>query len=107
MADEFSVAELFDPADCEEDTRDFLDTAAVMMQLDLVVTPDTSVAHLAGGLGVPVWLVLPFAAEWRWLVDRDDSPWYPSMRLFRQSAYRDWDGVFVRMARAVTQLLGT
>ena len=73
-------------ATAKKTRRDFLDTAAVMTQLDLVVTPDTSVAHLAGGLGVPVWLVLPYAAEWRWLIDRDDSPWYPSMRLFRQTA---------------------
>ena len=63
----------------------FTDLAAVVQNLDLVVSVDTAPAHLAGALGAPVWLVLPFAGEWRWLLDREDSPWYPSMRLFRQS----------------------
>jgi Flp pilus assembly protein TadD len=80
---------------------DFLDTAALVRNLDLVVTPDTVVAHLAGGLGVPTWVALPHVAEWRWLLDRDDSPWYPSMRLFRQARAGDWDGVFERMAASL------
>jgi Flp pilus assembly protein TadD len=104
LAGRFRVAELFDRENGEEDRRDFLDTAAVMSQLDLIVTPDSSVAHLAGGLGVPVWIALPSAAEWRWLIDRDDSPWYPSMRLFRQSSAGDWAGVFQRMAQALMQM---
>jgi tetratricopeptide (TPR) repeat protein len=79
----------------------FMDTAAVMHSLDLVVTSDTAIAHLAGGLGVPVWLALPFVADWRWLLDRDDSPWYPSMRLFRQTRPGDWDDVFQRLAAAI------
>jgi len=69
------------------------ETAAVMARLDLVITVDTMVAHLAGALGVPVWLLLHFAADWRWLLDRSDSPWYPTMRLFRQPSPGDWDSV--------------
>ncbi len=76
----------------------FVDAAAAMMGLDLVVTCDTSIAHLAGALGRPVWVALKQAAEWRWLRDRDDSPWYPTMRLFRQTQRGDWSGVFAAMA---------
>ena len=94
----FPVALLEDPAGGNEDRRSLLDTAAVMHHLDLVITPDSAIAHLAGSLGVRVWLALPAVAEWRWLTDRDDSPWYPTMTLFRQSTPGDWDGVFRRMA---------
>jgi Flp pilus assembly protein TadD len=97
----FPVATLADEATGSEDRRDFLDTAAVVSQLDLVVTPDSAVAHLAGSLGVPVWVALPFVAEWRWMIDREDSPWYPSMRLFRQEAAGDWPSVFNRMAHVL------
>jgi tetratricopeptide (TPR) repeat protein len=76
----------------------FLDEAAVLMNLDLVIACDSSVAHLAGGLGRPVWVPLPFAADWRWMLHREDTPWYPTMRLFRQTAWGDWPGVFARMA---------
>jgi Flp pilus assembly protein TadD len=76
----------------------FMDTAAVMMHLDLVVTSDTAIAHLAGALGRPVWLALQFVPEWRWLLDRADSPWYPTMRLFRQPRPGNWAGVFAQMA---------
>jgi ADP-heptose:LPS heptosyltransferase len=69
---------------------DFLDTAHVIRQLDLVIAVDTSVAHLAGALGKPTWLLLPFAPDWRWFLNRVDSPWYPSMRLFRQPAPGAW-----------------
>ena len=79
----------------------FIDTAAVMASLDLVITSDTAVAHLAGALGRPVWVVLRFGAEWRWLMDRDDSPWYPTMRLFRQERPGDWTGAFARMEGAL------
>ena len=82
-----------------------MDTAAVMMLLDLVVTSDTAIAHLAGALGRPVWVVLPFAADWRWLVGRDDSPWYPTMRLFRQTRPRRWEDVFRRMAEVLQRRL--
>jgi hypothetical protein len=76
----------------------FMDTAAVMMNLDLVVTSDTSIAHLAGALGRPVWVALQASPDWRWLRDRDDSPWYPAMRLFRQKRRGEWDEVFARIA---------
>jgi tetratricopeptide (TPR) repeat protein len=73
--------------------RDFCDTAAIVAQLDLVIAVDTSVAHLVGALGKPVWLLVPFSPDWRWMLDRDDSPWYPTMRLFRQRAIGDWSSV--------------
>jgi hypothetical protein len=76
----------------------FVDTAAAMLACDLFVTPDTSVAHLAGALGVRSWIALPHLADWRWLQDRADSPWYPSARLFRQAASGDWAGLFATMA---------
>ncbi len=76
----------------------FVDAAAAMTHLDLVVTCDTAIAHLAGALGRPVWVALKKDAEWRWLRDRDDSPWYPTMRLFRQKQRGDWSGVFAAMA---------
>jgi len=81
--------------------EDFTDTAAVMMNLDLVVTSDTAVAHLAGALGVPVWVALRFIPDWRWLLERSDSPWYPTMRLFRQESQGDWQGVFRRIEAAL------
>ena len=85
----------------------FMDTAAVMMNLDLVITSDTSIAHLAGGLGVPVWLALPFAPDWRWLLDRSDSPWYPTMRLFRQKKAGGWTDVFVEIEEAARRQLAS
>ena len=83
----------------------FMDTAAVMCNLDLIITSDTAAAHLAGGLGVPVWLALTSSPEWRWMKDRPDSPWYPTMRLFRQPRQGDWPGVFAEMKRELTKLL--
>ncbi|MEQ8814145.1 MAG: tetratricopeptide repeat-containing glycosyltransferase family protein [Thalassobaculum sp.] len=79
----------------------FRDTAVAMGKLDLVITTCTSVAHLAGALGRPFWVVLSRNADWRWLIGRDDSPWYPSARLFRQSVLDDWDGVFARVRAAL------
>jgi len=79
----------------------FLDSAAVMMNLDLVVTPCNAIAHLAGALGRPTFVALMHVPEWRWLLDRDDSPWYPATRLFRQSSAGDWPGVFARIADAI------
>ncbi len=79
----------------------FIDTAALMASLDLVVTTDTAVAHLAGALGRPVWVLLQRHAEWRWMEDRPDSPWYPTMTLFRQTRPGDWAGVVARLARAL------
>ena len=77
------------------------DTAAIMENLDLIITSDTSVAHLAGALGKPTWVVLRSVPDWRWLMDRDDMPWYPTMRLFRQRKPNDWDGVLARVRRAL------
>jgi hypothetical protein len=71
----------------------------------LVIVADTSLAHMAGALGVPVWVALPFAPDWRWLLQREDSPWYPTMRLFRQAEPGQWQGVFQRMAREVGKML--
>jgi Flp pilus assembly protein TadD len=83
---------------------DFSDTAALITLLDLVITIDTSVAHLAGALGKPVWILLHYNADWRWLLDRDDSPWYPTARLFRQRKPGDWDSVVSDMMCAFRQL---
>jgi hypothetical protein len=88
----------------DEDAGAFVDTAGVMMSLDLVITCDTSLAHLAGALGVPVWVALQYVPDWRWLVGRQDSPWYPTMRLFRQSRAGQWDDVFRRIAEALQSL---
>ncbi len=74
--------------------NDFSDTAAVIKQLDLVITIDTAVAHLAGALGKPVWMLLSYPPDFRWLLERrEDSPWYPSMRIIRQTEYADWQPV--------------
>jgi hypothetical protein len=82
----------------------FVDTAAVMQCLDLIVTSDTSVAHLAGALGRTVWLGVQRVPDWRWLLDGETSPWYPTMRLFRQKTPRDWSDVFARMAGALAAM---
>jgi tetratricopeptide (TPR) repeat protein len=89
-------------ADYDVGGHAFLDAAAAMASLDLVVTCDTSIAHLAGALGRPVWLALKRDSEWRWLRGREDSPWYPTMRLFRQKAPGDWGSVFAAMAEALS-----
>ncbi len=85
----------------------FMDTAAIVSQLDLVVTCDSAIAHLAGALGVPVWLALSTASDWRWFRDREDSPWYPTARLFRQQSLGDWNELFERMAAALAETTGT
>jgi hypothetical protein len=82
-----------DILDLTEQFTDFTGTAALIACLDLVISVDTSVVHLAGSLGAPVWTLLPFSPDWRWLLNRDDSPWYRSMRLFRQPARGDWASV--------------
>jgi tetratricopeptide (TPR) repeat protein len=81
--------------------RDFSDTAALISNLDVVISVDTSVAHLAGSLAKPVWILLPFVPDWRWLLDREDTPWYPTARLFRQDHSRVWDGVIERVQEAL------
>ena len=89
--------------DLADELEDFADTAALLSNLDLVITVDTAVAHLAGALGITVWLALPIVPDWRWLLEREDSPWYPTMRLFRQTAWGDWPGVFERLTEALRQ----
>jgi tetratricopeptide (TPR) repeat protein len=84
---------------------DFSDAAALISQLDLVISVDTSIAHLAGALGNPVWIMLPYIPDWRWLLDRGSTPWYPTARLFRQDDTRMWDGVIVRVREALRQLI--
>ena len=84
--------------------HDFSDTAAAIAGLDLVITVDTSVAHLAGALGKPTWVLLPLVPDWRWLLERDDTPWYPHMRLFRQQQAGNWAEVFTRVATALRML---
>ena len=83
----------------------FLDTAAAMKNCDLIITSDTAVAHLAGALGVPVWVALKFVPDWRWMLDRSDTPWYPTMRLFRQTACDDWKNVFAGVEKELRLLL--
>ncbi len=81
-----------------EELIDFADAAALLSGLDLVITVDTAMAHLAGALGKPVWILLPHVADWRWLKNREDSPWYPTARLFRQAVAGDWASVIERVA---------
>jgi hypothetical protein len=85
--------------------EDFSDTAAAISNLDLLITVDTAAAHLAGAMGHRVWLLLPYVSDWRWFTDRSDSPWYPSMRLFRQRAPGDWPSVFEQISEALHQIL--
>jgi hypothetical protein len=97
--DRFRVRQL--EGDIDRAAGAFMDTAAIMKNLDLVITSDTVTAHLAGALGVPVWVAIPYSPDWRWLLARDDSPWYPTMRLFRQPRLHDWTSVFAAMAAAL------
>jgi len=87
--------------DAEASLHDFADTAALLSTLDLTISVDTAVAHLAGALGVPVWLLVPHLADWRWMENRDDSPWYPTARIFRQPSPGDWRGVVDQVAQAL------
>jgi len=105
VADAGVAVHQFDPP-LDETTGAFVETAAVMANLDLVVTSDTSIAHLAGALGVPTWVALCFVPDWRWMAGGDDSPWYPTARLFRQPARGDWAGVFGRIAGELRALAG-
>ena len=89
--------------DLTSEIDDFLDTAALIMELDLVIGVDTSVIHLAGALGKPVWTLLPYPADWRWMLERSHTPWYPAMRLFRQSHFSDWGQVIQKVAGALKQ----
>jgi hypothetical protein len=102
LADVPGGSRLIDFGDAVDTTNGpFMDTAAIMKTIDLVISSDTSAPHLAGALGVPVWLALPHVPNWRWLLDRPDSPWYPTMRLFRQREAGDWAGVFEEIQAAL------
>jgi Flp pilus assembly protein TadD len=103
VAPRFPVVDLSGRLDETEGA--FLDSAAVMANLDLFITCDSALAHLAGALGVPTWLALPAAPNWRWLLDRGDTPWYPSVRLFRQTVFGSWAEPFERMAEALRSLV--
>ena len=92
------------PTIAELRSDDVGETAQIMRGLDLVISVDTMVAHLAGTLGIPTWVMLHFAADWRWLLDRADTPWYPTMRLFRQKQRGDWDGVVAEVSAALAEL---
>jgi FKBP-type peptidyl-prolyl cis-trans isomerase 2 len=91
--------------DYTEEITDFADTAALIQNLDLIVSVDTAVAHLAGALGKPVWTLLPFVPDWRWMLEREDSPWYPTMRLFRQPSPGDWESVIARIKEALKEFV--
>lgn len=95
--DDMAVLERVGIVDLTAHLTDFAETAALVSQLDVVITVDTSVAHLAGALGTPTWILLPYTPDWRWLLDRDDSPWYPTVRLFRQDETRDYGRVADRV----------
>jgi len=95
------LRERSDILDAAPEIENFAGTAALIQHLDLVISVDTSVAHLAGALGKPVWILLPYVADFRWLLDRDDSPWYPTARLFRQTASRNYTGVLDRVRAAL------
>jgi hypothetical protein len=100
-ADRRTLSANADIIDAGAGFRDFADTAATIAALDLVVSVDTSVAHLAATLGKPTWILLPFRPEWRWQLKREDSPWYPTARLFRQSEAGAWEGVIARVCGAL------
>ena len=89
------------PGEVDATNGPFMDTAAIVKNLDLVISSDTAIVHLAGGLGVPVWMATSFVPDWRWLLDRSDSPWYPTLRLFRQHERLNWRPVFEEMATAL------
>ena len=99
--------EIETPGDGFDDGPDaFIDTAAVMANLDLVIAADTVIVHLAGALARPVWVALAHVPDWRWMLDGPDYPWYPTARLFRQSRAGDWDGVFADLAGELQRLVG-
>ena len=92
--------------DLTDQIQDFADTAALIEQLDLVISIDTAVAHLVGALGKPVYVLLPFAPDWRWLLERNDSPWYPTMQIFRQNQPGNWHEAITRVHAALDLFVG-
>ena len=103
-ADRATLAGRADVAVWDAELGDFADTAALCEHMDLVLSVDTSVAHLAGALGRPVWVLLPLEPDWRWGLERADTPWYPQMRLYRQTALKDWSGPLDRVAQDLLSL---
>lgn len=99
---ELSPSERVNVIDLTRELDDFADSAALLANLDLLITVDTSLAHLAGAIGIPTWLVLPFSPDWRWLLERTDSPWYPSIKLYRQTSAGNWDSVFSNVKNDLT-----
>jgi FkbM family methyltransferase len=97
----FEVIDFGDELDA--DAGPFMDTAAIIKNMDLIITSDTSIPHLAGALDMPTWMALSVAPDWRWLLEREDCPWYPSLRLFRQRTLGDWEDVFARLAEQLRQ----
>jgi hypothetical protein len=91
--------------DYSAELTDYLQTAALAANLDLVISVDTSVLHVAGALARPVWALVSWIPDWKWMLDREDSPWYPTARLFRQPAYRDWETPIRRVAEELRQLV--
>ncbi len=104
-ADDAPALQGSDVLDFGKELKTYADTAALIANLDLVISVDTSVAHLTGALAKPLWLLLPFTPDWRWQLDRDDSPWYPTARLFRQDETRGWDSVMARVQAALDAYL--
>jgi ADP-heptose:LPS heptosyltransferase len=92
-------------SDLSNELTDFGETAALIENLDLVITVDTSMGHLAGAMAKPVWILVPKAADWRWMLEREDSPWYPTARLFRQAKPGEWDAVLERLGAALVNEL--
>jgi ADP-heptose:LPS heptosyltransferase len=88
----------------EKDMKDFNDTAAIIENLDLIISIDTSIAHLAGAMGKPVWVLLSYTPDWRWLLNKKDNSWYPTMKLFRQKKAGDWDSLFKEVADELRNL---
>src|SRR6202008_2645150 len=103
--DKATLAGRSDIVDLTEHLTDFVETAALISHLDLVVTVDTSVAHLAAALACRTWILLPHTPDYRWLLNRDDSPWYPSVRLFRQDARRNYDSALERVREELGALI--
>lgn len=93
------------PDTFDEEHGAFMDTAAVVKNMDLIITVDTAIAHLAGALGTPVWLLLPYATDWRWIVHRTDTPWYPSMKIFKQPNPFDWQSVMTMVSQELTYFI--
>jgi hypothetical protein len=104
-ADRATLAVHPEVLDVSAELQSFAGTAALLDALDLVLTVDTSVAHLAGAMARPLWIMLPWLPDWRWMLDRADSPWYPSARLYRQSKAKDWDGVTARVRADLADLV--